>query len=193
MARSDKRFSIYPAAKAIEVLGESSPQLNQAIECWSAAIVRATAENAKRIYNEEYSPFDVRILQSWCLLAEVLKGKQFDPDYANPADLIATAVEDAHLLEGAGGKWFDSSIDEETFGVELDKKISTFVKTLRDLDYVHAWAVIVAVQWYWNHANTKIDFQKDRWWTVAFRRQWTETRAATSEKTKTVNKLPRKK
>jgi hypothetical protein len=45
MARSDKRYSIYPSPKAIQVLGASSPSLNQAIECWAGVVARATAEN----------------------------------------------------------------------------------------------------------------------------------------------------
>ncbi len=191
MARSDKRFSIYPAARAINVLGDSSPALNQAIECWAAAIVRGTADNAKKIWNEESSQLNIRALKAWCLLADVLKGKQFDPDYANPGDLLATAVEDAHRLEGAGDKWFDSAVDEESYGSELDKKISAFVKTLRELDYVHAWAAIIAVQWYWDHENCNIDFKKDQWWTLAFRRNWKD--AEPSQQQNIAKKTTRKK
>lgn len=43
---------------------------------------------------------------------------------------------------------------------------------LRDLDYEHAWAVIVTVQWFWEHHDEGIDIGKNPWWTLGFRRQW---------------------
>ena len=52
MARSDTRYSVYPAPKAVEVVGNSSPALNQAIECWATLLTRAIADNARKFWNQ---------------------------------------------------------------------------------------------------------------------------------------------
>jgi hypothetical protein len=170
MARSDKRYSIYPSPRALEILGTSSPALNQAIDCWGALLARATADNRKVFSNGEPSEYQVHALLEWGLLTEVLKGKNFDPEFASPGHLIATSIEDAHRLEDTGRKWFDSVLDMEDYENGLQGAVSDFVKRLQELDYVHAWALIVAVQWYWEH-HDKIDVRKDAWWTVQFRRE----------------------
>jgi hypothetical protein len=181
MARSDARYSVYPASKAIEVIGTSAPALNQAIECWAALLLRATADNAKTFYwNEEGVSGgslngkweDMHELRPWGLLAEVLKGRRFDPDFANPGALLATAVEDAHRMEDAAEKWFSSEFDGEQRSRGLEHSVAALTKKLRDLDYAHAWAVIVAVEWFWDHQADGIDIKKDPWWSLVFRRQW---------------------
>ena len=181
MARSDTRYSVYPAPKAIEVVGNSAPALNQAIECWAALLARATAENAKTFYwNEEGVSVghitgkmeDTHDLRPWCVLAEALKDFRFDPEFTNPRELLATAVEDAHRMDDVAEKWFSSEFDGEEFVRGLESAVKELVTKLRSLDYAQAWAVIVAIQWYWEHQNEGIDIKKDQWWTLAFRRQW---------------------
>jgi hypothetical protein len=178
MARSDKRYAVYPAPKAVEILGPSCPALNQAIECWAALVARATADNAREFqqtdttlaqFTNEYWGMD-----QWSLLAEVLKDMRFDPEFANPGQLLSTAIEDAHRLENIGFNCFDwggcdSSVIKPS---HIDAAVEKLVESLRQLDYVHAWAIIVAVQWFWEHRNEGIDIKKDPWWTLPFRRQW---------------------
>jgi hypothetical protein len=175
MARSDTRYSIYPAPKAVEVVGNTSPALNLAIECWAALLVRAMADNSKSISPANptgtLAPDELHFLHEWCVLAAALKGKRFDPDFANPGDLLATAVEDAHRLENIGEEWFQSETDGEMREAGLRSCITELVKKLHGLDYAHAWAVIVTVQWFWEQ-NDGIDIRKDPWWTLTFRRQW---------------------
>src|SRR5262245_33319395 len=122
MARSDKRYSVYPASRALEVLGASAPALNQAIECWAALLARATADNSKTFpwYEEGLSVGhltgkweDMHELRPWCVLAEVLKERHFDPEFANPGELLATAVADAHRFDNVAEKWFLSDFDLE--------------------------------------------------------------------------------
>ncbi len=181
MARSDTRYSIYPAPKAVEVLGSSAPALNQAIECWAALLARATADNAKTFFWNEEGVLvghitgkweDMHALHPWCVLAEALKDMRFDPEFANPGELLATAVEDAHRMEDVAEKWFSSEFDGEEYARGLEHSVKELVQQLRGLDYPHAWAVIVAVQWFWEHCDEGIDIKKDPWWTLAFRRQW---------------------
>jgi hypothetical protein len=176
MARSDTRYSVYPAPKAVEIIGNSAPALNQGIECWAALLARAMADNAET-FSAFYSDWDgftlhEKCLHDWALLATVLRGLRFDSDFANPGELLATAVEDAHRLEKTGREWFASDGDIEW--KEVDAAVRKLVEKLRskDLDYTHAWAIIVAVQWFWEHHEQGIDIGKDPWWTLTFRRKW---------------------
>lgn len=174
MARSDTRYSVYPAPKAVEIVGNSAPVLNQAIECWAALLARAMADNAKTFGN--YEVFDLNIqpnaMKEWCVIAEVLKDVRFDPEFPNPGELLATAVEDANRLEDVGSKWFSSYFDGEECARGLERSVNELVQRLRSLKYPHAWAVINVIQWYWEHCREGIDFEKDQWWSLAFRRQW---------------------
>lgn len=182
MARSDKRYSVYPAPKAIEVLGATSPALNQALECWAVQLTIAMAENGKTFFNREPVDLDplhecishARSLKEWCVLAEALKDKTFDPDFASPGYLLAAAVEDAHRFENVGHKWFGAFevIPDKDLDHHRTRCLEELLEKLRKLDYAHAWAVILAVQWYWEH-HEQIDIEKDEWWTLAFRREWT--------------------
>jgi hypothetical protein len=181
MARSDKRYSIYPAPKAVEVVGDSAPALNQAIECWAALLARATADNAKTFGWNEGGVLDgdctgiwqdMHHLRGFAVLAEALKDVRFDPEFANPGDLLAAAVEDAHRMENVAEKWFFSAFDGEQAARGLEYTVKDLLKNLRSLDYAHAWAVIVTIQWYWAHQHGGIDIKKDQWWTLPFRRQW---------------------
>ena len=173
MARSDIRYSVYPSPKAVEVVGASAPTLNQAIECWAALLARATADNA-RTFSASYSDWQIDVLyehclHDWALLATVLRDIRFDADFANPAELLATAVEDAHRLESIGDEWY---IADESERKDRDAAVGRLAKELRKLLYTHAWAVIVAVQWFWEHHDEGPDIKKDQWWTLGFRRQW---------------------
>lgn len=188
MARSDTRYSIYPDPKAVEILGSTSPALNQAIECWAALLVRASGDNSKK-FSESYratGPFPENPLHEWGTLADALKDVRLDPDFPHPGILLAAAVDDAYRLEDAGYKWFSSEFGEtmkdDEYARHLDNAIASLVKKLRDLDYVHAWAIAVTVWWFWEHHDEGIDI-KDPWWTVAFRRQWEQKHAASERGT----------
>src|SRR5260370_42257967 len=159
MARFDTRYSVYPVPKAVEVVGNSAPALNQAIECWGALLARATADNAKTFYWNEQGVSDghftkkwedMHALAPWGVLAEALKDIRFDPEFANPGELLATAVEDAHRMGDVAVEWFRSDLDDpeqQTRGLEFTVK--EFIAKLGKLDYPHAWALIITVQWYW--------------------------------------------
>jgi hypothetical protein len=97
---------------------------------------------------------------------------RFDPDFANPGALVATAVEDAHRLEKIGRECFSSSRDTES--KEVDAAVGRLVEKLgsKQFDYPHAWAIVVAVNWFWEHQEQGIDIKKDPWWTLGFRRKW---------------------
>jgi hypothetical protein len=178
MARSDKRYSVYPAPKAVQIFGDTSPALNQAIECWAALLARATADNYRQFSQADHVDmhFEGKLwaMNEWSLLAEALKGLHFDPEFAHPGLLVAAAVEDAHRLEFMGHKCINPGECDGTVlkPEHVDAEVQKTVEKLRSLDYVHAWAVIVAVRWFWEHQDEGIDIQKDDWCLPAFRRQW---------------------
>lgn len=178
MSRAMKRYAVYPRKQAVEVLGASIPALNQAVECWAALLARATARNADTFWNASHfqvppgvgSLDDHQGIDEWCLLAELLKDIRVEPEFPNPGELLRTAFEDAQTLEKIGNKWFSSEFDGEDAARGLDRGVKRLTEKLATLDYVHAWALITAVQWYWHHSEAT-DFRKDSWWTLAFRRQ----------------------
>jgi hypothetical protein len=177
MSSSDARFLVYAASKAVEVVGCSAPALNRALECWAALLTRSTADNCKA-----FSPAidDVRAkapcpsLHEWALLAVALKSKHFDPEFADPGAILAAALEDAHRLENAANKYYFRPTGEYE-QKEVDSAVADLGKKLRDLDYPHAWALIIAVDWFWEHSE-ETDIEKDAWWTLSYRRQWYQKR-----------------
>ena len=178
MARTDTRYSVYPAPKAVEILGPSAPALNQALECWAALLVRAMADNSRQF---EQSDAEINNMlgklcqmNEWSLIARALMGLRFDPDFGNPGYLLAAGVADAHRLEYIGAACLDWCGNDSTVikDKHIDAAVVGVVEKLSCLDYVHAWAVIVAVQWFWEHSDEGINVKNDQWWTPGFRRQW---------------------
>jgi hypothetical protein len=178
MARSDTRYSVYPTPKAVELIGNSAPALNQAIECWAALLARATADNNRTFEQADLAlmQFEQRLcmMNEWWLIAEAIKHMRFDPEFAYPGHVLASAVEDANKLDYIGNKCLDwghadSSVIKDK---HVDVLVNKAIDKLRNLDYVHAWAVIVAIQWLWAHHEFGIDLKEDRWWTPGFRRDW---------------------
>lgn len=129
---------IHPAPAALEVLGHSPPRLARAVECWAELLTQCSADNARAFGPEE-----------WCRVAAALNGVRWEPTAADPGALIASAVEDA----GARGS--------EPVPAGLGDR-------LRALDYGHAWAFIVAVEWYWAHQEAA-DLAHAPWWALQYR------------------------
>jgi hypothetical protein len=185
MARSDTRYSVYPAPKAIEIIGNSAPALNQAIECWAALLTRAIADNSRR-FSKWYGPEPTDLghaLHDWGMLAEALKDLHIDPEFPNPGALLATAIEDAHRLENLGWNWFHAEHLEEKwdeYASLREKEIKELLKKVQELDYPHAWALLLTVRWFWEHNEGGVDLKKDEWWTLAFRRQWQQAKSKKS-------------
>ena len=66
-------------------------------------------------------------------------------------------VADAIRLDDLAAKWEVADPDG-------------LVAHLRELDVAHAWAMVTAVQWFWEHCGEPLDFTVDAWWTPEFRR-----------------------
>jgi hypothetical protein len=172
----------------VEIIGNSAPALNQAIECWAALLTRAIADNSRK-FSKQYGPDEYDLghpLHDWGMLAEALKNLRIDPEFPNPGALLATAIEDAHRLENLGRNWFHAEHLEgkwDDYGRLRDKQINELLKNVQELDYPHAWALLLTVRWSWEHSDEGVDMKNDEWWTLAFRRQWYQkTRSKKSSK-----------
>lgn len=164
-------------ARAASVLNLDGPEpdqyVRQALECWANVIARASADNSKDFTASE-----------WCLIADVCNGTLWEPTVDSPATLLAANVADGHRLDGAGYRWFCDDEDERAGSVErlemgqptkamrqADAAVKALVEKLAALDYAHAWAVVVAIQWFWSHAELGFDPRATPWWSLAFRRR----------------------
>ena len=115
MARSDTRYSVYPVPKAVEVVGDSAPALNQAIECWAELLARTMADNT-RTFSESYSEWQIDL----CTRNVCMIGPSW-PAYSGQSGLMRTSPSRAncwrrrlrtHRLESIGDKWYFTEVDE---------------------------------------------------------------------------------
>jgi hypothetical protein len=180
MARSDTRYSIYPAPKAVELLGDTAPALNQAIECWATLVTRSIADNSRKFSKRSGDPADGQPLDEWGMLAEGLKEVRVDAEFPNPGALLATAVEDAHRVQNIGWNWFDAEHLQghwDEYDSLREKVIKELIKKVQELDYSHAWALLLTVRWFWQLSAEGADIKNSEWWTLEFRRTWKEKQA----------------
>ena len=93
--------------------------------------------------------------QEWAALAEALSRTRVSPELTNPGDFMVQVLKDADAIEGIAAK---HKVD-----------IAAISKKLAKLAYVHAWAVITAVEWYKD--NQERVSPSDSWWTLDFKRR----------------------
>jgi hypothetical protein len=138
-----KRITVYPNPQALQILGDTTPELNRALEVQSELIARATAAISEQFSRGE-----------WSYLADCFNGTIFEPRFSNLGDSLAHSVEDQDEFYQTGTKW---GVDAAALAVKL-----------RQLSYIEAWAVVTAVSWFWErHAH--IDFDHADWWTIEMR------------------------
>lgn len=140
-------------------LGTDCGSLEQGARAWADLLDQAATDNAQTFGRAE-----------WNYLADVNNG--CSPLFTLHGEGVRLGVtmlwanaHDGHRLDRTGDKWFPE-------GRKADQAVTALVNKLRQLDYVHGWAVVVAIQFFWAHCN-ELDHQKDEWWTTARRRQVT--------------------
>lgn len=139
------RFTVYPHPKSVLAIGKTAPALNQAIECWANVVTQATKDNEERFTRHE-----------WNFLADVLYGCPFDSHDRSPGETISRFIESTN--PGVWG-WLSGCKDHVK-----DVSERCFV-----MPYAESWALILAVQFYWNFKR-HIRPLEDEWWTAAFRK-----------------------
>lgn len=172
-------FAARPAGERAEaVLGHlAAPRVEQALECWTNVLAGATEDNSKAFRQQE-----------WCLIADVCNGTLWEPSVTNPAVMLAANVEDGHRLDGTGYKWLGKEGDEIAGSLArvgigtatpqmavIDRQVAGLVQRIAALDGIHGWAMVAAVQWFWDHCGDDIA-AAEPWWTLAFRRAWAKKR-----------------
>jgi len=149
MGQRDKQTSVYPGEPASTILcGFSSTRFNQAIRCWAQLIARQTVELAGALDGPEW----------WCL-ADALRGIEITPDIESPGKALAESLEARNSMDPTCGRWFNENASDRVEGL---------ARKLGKMDYAAAWAVIVAIQFFWVHRAEIKDM--DLWWTIPYRR-----------------------
>jgi hypothetical protein len=138
-----KRITVYPNPQAVQILGNTTPELNRALEVHSQQIVRATVSVSQLLSRGE-----------WSYLADCFNGTIHEPRFSDIGDCLAQSVEDQDEFYQTGTKW----------GVDA----AALAAKLRQLSYIEAWAVVTAVSWFWERHDC-IDFDHDDWWTIEMR------------------------
>lgn len=156
------------------ILGKLDAQrVAQHLAAWSALLLAASEDNSKVFTGPE-----------WCLIADVCNGTFFADGTINPVGHIAANVADGHSLDGTGYKWLadegtelEGSLErvgagKPTPGMKaVDKQVRDLVQRIASLDAVHGWAMVAAVQWFWDHCSDDVP-AKSPWWTVTYRRRF---------------------
>lgn len=134
-----KMVTIYPEDVAVAALGGwSSPTMNAAIECWSKMIQMAALDNERQFSKEE-----------WRHLTVALEGAQIpSTSHPQPGTLLA------HLIRST------SVLTDYT-----DTDTELLAKKCEALDFVHAWAVLFSIMFYFNRKPP----QDEPWYTVTWR------------------------
>lgn len=152
-AQKDTRptMSVYPPRRVgVPLGGYRSVPFTQAVRCWAKLMEPAALALQARLGPRE-----------WEYLAAAGEGREheFDPEDERPGDQLAQRVMSA-VHYGASELLLPA---EQAQGL---------AETLRGLDYLHAWAVIWALQWRHDFlAGGATIAEGDAWWTLAHRRQ----------------------
>ena len=135
------------------ILGGGLMATEQALRCWAAVLEQAGAENADWFTRAE-----------WNLIADANNGCSplvftagEDLRVSRPTTMLWANVADAIRLDDLAAKWEVADPDG-------------LVKRLRELDVAHAWAMVTAVQWFWEYCGEPLNHTVDAWWTPEFRR-----------------------
>ena len=145
MPAKNKVYTIYPDPRVTAIIGMRVSEIHAALDCWAILLARATVDNAAGEFTK----------QEWAALAEALTRTRPSPELASPGDFLALVLKDADAIEGIAAK---HKVDIASLGTKLAK-----------LDYVHAWAVITAVEWYKDNKDRVS--ASDPWWTLDFKRR----------------------
>jgi hypothetical protein len=144
-----KRITVYPEPRTLKILGQTTPLLNLALDCWAKQILAGAAKVEGLLTKAE-----------WLFLADCLNGHMAAA--CEDASSLVLSVHDSHELDGIGEKWFESEVKEH---------VEEFKQKLRGLSYPAVWAVYLAVQFFWDNHEV-LDLLSDDWWQISFRTRW---------------------
>lgn len=151
-----------PKSVAVPLGGFRSTPLTQAIRCWAKILESASLEVQDKFTADE-----------WAYLAAVCDQKEhsFDPAWNDPEDQLAQ-------LAQRGADYEIGLFHLHKQKAHAKTAVSQICERLKELDYVHAWAVIWAIQWRADWAAGKPIPEGEEWWTLGHRQKHSKEGAA---------------
>lgn len=151
LRRLQQEHGVEAQGRAIEV----------ALVGWCRALDLATADLEGQFGHQE-----------WNYLADAFNGTLLliEGVSAGVGQYLALQVWDCHRLDGYGAKWLAEEGDD---ALAVEGKVRSLVDRLAALDFIHGWAVLAAVGFFWSATRPDrgwIDHTTDPWWTLAYRR-----------------------
>lgn len=132
--RTRTLMSVYPHQWAKDVIGTSTVPFNKSIECWAQVLAWAAVENESVLTEKDFQ-----------FLFDVCSGFSFDPRHPAP------------------GKQIGMLLKAPSWGERL-KGFPKLVGIVERMDFVHAWAVLWAIQYAIDHTGAK------DWWKLEARK-----------------------
>jgi hypothetical protein len=137
-----------PFEVAAALGGYRTVTLTQAVRVAAQLLGDATCE-----VSNHFSPAE------WQVLAESFHDRAIDPEMPTPGYVLARFVERASHRSGI----------LDRLGENPQKALNSLIRRLENLSYTHAWAVIIACQFY-SQFRTKIE-EGDPWWGLSYRHE----------------------
>lgn len=143
-----RRIPCQPADWALNVTGQSSPEINQAVEIFSRFILEAQFENAARFEPGE-----------WMAIADASMG-------------YVTTTEARHPGEQLSGMLL-SKCNDFSYDIRYKIKVARTAQKLALLKPNRAWAVVYTLKFFWRNVEAlKLADPPVPWWHPRFQNQW---------------------
>lgn len=140
-------MSVYPPAHvAVPLGGYRTKPLSNGIRMAAHLVANAAVNVASR-----FAPVE------WEYVYKSFNGREVEPESNRPGHHLAEAVEQHHARFGA---------KDVLDGKDVEKSVSKLCDKLRQLDYLQAWAMLIAIRWREEYDH---ETAKDGWWTLAYR------------------------
>jgi hypothetical protein len=138
--RQKKQISTYPSDWAWELLGGgASTVATAAVECWAAVLATATQENEEKLTPAQ-----------WKGLADWLGDRSIH-------EIVTHSIRAPEVV-------LSMKLNDSYYGV--DPQLLAASDAIREMDYVHVWAVLWALNWRQRVGGGNVG---DEWWTLAAR------------------------
>jgi hypothetical protein len=148
MSRRPDQMSFFPRPQAVMGLGGRRVHfMENALDCWLEALTQASADNQVR-----FDAGDFRFLY------EPLHDAMIEPYVANPSERMVEAVEMASQRP---------ALAFEVFSDETGQRVQKLTEKVRNLDYVHAWAILWPL-WCFRENCKGLDPARVEWWKMEF-------------------------
>lgn len=145
-------MSVNPPYEVASALGDyRTVPLTQAIR-----IAAQLIGDAALIVAEKFTP------DEWAIVAHAYEDRVIEPEDTQPGPALARHVDRHHSRYRLG----------EPLAKRDKHAVEKLITRISELDYLEAWAAIIACQFRWQFVTTLKP--EDPWWSLAFRKQFLE-------------------